>query len=93
VVLDLGQGRYASYGHLQPGVRVKTGDFVKTGQVLGLVGNSGNSNGPHLHFNVADGPGLLTGDGIPYVFDFYSDGRLHRGEIPLEDRQLRFPQN
>jgi hypothetical protein len=90
VVLDLGKGRYALYGHLQPGVRVKVGDRVKAGQILGLVGNSGASPYPHLHFGVSDGPTLLTGDGLPYEFDFYHDNRLHRNEIPLEDWLLNF---
>src|SRR5215204_2173191 len=41
VALDLGPGRYAYYVHLKPGsVRVKTGERVRRGQVLGLVGNS-----------------------------------------------------
>ena len=90
LVLDLGESRYALYGHLQAGVRVKVGDHVRAGQVLGLLGNSGESTGPHLHFGLMDGDAMLTGDGIPYVFDFYHDGRLHRGEIPLEDWLIRF---
>ena len=51
VVLDLGNDLYAFYAHLQPdSIRVKAGDKVQKGQVLGLVGNSGNGNAPHLHF-------------------------------------------
>lgn len=46
VVLDLGGGHYALYAHLEPGsLRVKTGDRVQRGQVLGLVGNTGDSYG------------------------------------------------
>ena len=68
VVLDLGGGRYAFYAHLQPGsLRVKTGDRVKRGQVLGLVGNSGNSTEPHLHFHVSDGVSPLGSEGLPYA--------------------------
>ena len=51
VVLDLGGGRFAFYAHLQPGsLQVKPGDRVRRGQLLGRVGNSGNSTEPHLHF-------------------------------------------
>ena len=93
VVLDLREERYAFYGHLQPGsLRVKTGDRVRAGQVLGLVGNSGNSTGPHLHFHVSDGPAYLLSDGLPYVFDsFYRSGSLRQDEIPLENWVVDFP--
>ena len=71
VTLDLGAGRYAKYAHLQPGsVRVRTGDRVRRGQVLGLLGNSGNSTGPHLHFNVESAPGI-GGNGLPFVFESF----------------------
>lgn len=71
IVVDLGQGRYAFYAHLQPGtLRVKVGDLVKKGQVLALLGNSGNSTEPHLHFHIVDavasGTSTLGAEGIPY---------------------------
>jgi Peptidase family M23 len=70
VCLDLGDGRYAFYEHLKHGsVRVKAGDRVRSGQVIGLLGNSGgSSSGPHLHFHVGDAQSELTGEGVPYVF-------------------------
>jgi Peptidase family M23 len=68
VVLDLGGGRFAFYAHLQPGtVRVKVGERVKSGQVLGLVGNSGNSTEPHLHFHISNGISPLGSEGLPYA--------------------------
>ena len=73
VVLDLGNGNYALYAHLQPGsLRVKTGDRVVRGQVLGLVGNTGNSLAPHLHFHVMDGPSPLGSNGLPYLIDAFT---------------------
>ena len=92
VVLDLGQGRYAFYAHLQPGsIRVKTGDRVRTGQVLGLVGNSGNGNAPHLHFQVSDRPSLLLSDGVPFVIDsFIHEGQTRTDEIPLQNWVVAF---
>jgi hypothetical protein len=69
VILDLGGGRFALYAHLQPGsIRVHEGDTVKRGDVLGLVGNTGNSDAPHLHFHVMDGPSPLRSNGLPFVF-------------------------
>ena len=56
VIIDIGGGHYAFYAHLKPGgIRVKLGDKVKRGQVIGLVGNTGNSTEPHLHFHISDG--------------------------------------
>jgi len=93
VVLDLGHRRFAFYAHLQPGsLKVKVGDRVKRGQVLGLVGNSGNSTEPHLHFHLADSISPLGSEGVPYALDSFdtkakSGGAAtkHKQEIPLED--------
>lgn len=84
VVVDIGGGRFAFYAHMQPGsVRVKVGDKVKTGQVLGLLGNSGNTDTPHLHFHVMDGPSPLVANGLPYAFTaFTGQGRV-TDEQPL----------
>jgi murein DD-endopeptidase MepM/ murein hydrolase activator NlpD len=48
---------------------------VEGGQVLGLVGNTGISSEPHLHFQVMDASGgssALNADGLPYVFDRFT---------------------
>lgn len=72
IVLDLGRGQYASYFHLQPGsLRVKTGDYVHSGKLLARVGVSGDSNLPHLHFEVTTSPNTLAGEGVPYVIEQY----------------------
>jgi hypothetical protein len=70
VVLDIGFGRYAFYAHMIPGsLLVNVGDMVKRGQVLGKVGNSGNSTEPHLHFHIVDRPSFLAANGRPYLFE------------------------
>jgi len=72
VILDLGQHRYALYAHMQPGsVRVHKGDRVTRGEVIGLVGNTGNTIAPHLHFQVMDGPSSLASNGLPYEIDSF----------------------
>jgi hypothetical protein len=72
VTLDIGGGAYALYAHMQPGsVRVRAGDRVRRGDQIGNVGNSGNSQAPHLHFQVMDGPSGLASNGLPYVFDSF----------------------
>jgi Peptidase family M23 len=70
VVIDLGRGLYAFYAHLQKeSVLVKKGERVKRGQVLGKLGNTGNTSAPHLHFHLMDGPSVLGSSGLPYVID------------------------
>lgn len=78
VVQDIGGGNYAFYAHLQTGsVKVSPGDQLGAGQVLGNLGNTGNSSAPHLHFHVMDGPDFLKSDGLPFVFDSFTlDGRM-----------------
>jgi peptidase M23-like protein len=78
VNVDLGGGVYAMYAHLQPGsIRVKVGDRVTVGQVIGLVGNTGNSSEPHLHFQLMNHNNPLGSDGLPYTFaTFYAAGKM-----------------
>ena len=69
VIVDIGENRFAFYAHMQPGsLRVKVGDKVKRGDVLGLVGNSGNSTEPHLHFQICNASSPLGSEGLPYAF-------------------------
>ena len=73
---------YAFYAHFRPGtVTVKPGDKVKTGTVLGKLGNSGNSTAPHLHFGLLDRPDALVGNSLPFVIDeFTITGTLKVGD-------------
>ncbi|MFJ5050239.1 M23 family metallopeptidase [Streptomyces sp. NPDC088719] len=69
VILDLGDGTYAVYAHVQRGsLRVKAGETVRVGQVLGRVGNSGNTTEPHLHFHLMDSPDLDNARGVPFTW-------------------------
>ena len=108
VITEIGSGLYAFYAHMQPGsIRVKVGDNVPRGQVLGLLGNSGNSTEPHLHFHICNANSELGCEGLPYAFAEYklegkgeswksSDSHgaptKREMEIPTEDEIVRFPQ-
>ncbi|MDN8590133.1 M23 family metallopeptidase [Paenibacillus sp. 11B] len=65
VVIDHGNGEYSITGHIKEGsVAVQKGDKVKQGDLIGELGNSGNSSEAHLHFQVSDGPDLFTSHSI-----------------------------
>ncbi|MEO7689882.1 MAG: M23 family metallopeptidase [Sphingomonas sp.] len=73
VVLALGRGKFATYEHLRPGsLRVRVGQRVRRGMILGELGFTGDSTGPHLHFHVSDSVMPLGGEGLPFVFDRFS---------------------
>ncbi|MET0451086.1 MAG: M23 family metallopeptidase [Mycobacterium sp.] len=73
VVLDIGNGFFVNYAHMQPGsVRPKLGDQVKRGDVIGIVGNTGNSVAPHLHLHVMDAASPLAAQGLPYLYDRFT---------------------
>ncbi len=79
IVLDLGDGRYAFYAHLKPdSVAVEVGDRVCRGQEIALLGNTGSSTGPHLHFHMSDSISALDANGLPYVFDRFD----MQGKVP-----------
>lgn len=82
LVVDIGGGAFAFYAHLQRGsLKARLGDKVKAGQVLGLLGNTGNSTAPHLHFHLMDGPSPLNSEGLPYVLRRFTS----RGVMPAGD--------
>ncbi|WP_030896456.1 transglycosylase family protein [Streptomyces sp. NRRL S-474] len=67
VVVRHGDGRYSQYAHLSA-ISVRDGQPVSAGQRIGRSGSTGNSSGPHLHFEVRTGPGFGTDvDPIAYL--------------------------
>jgi murein DD-endopeptidase MepM/ murein hydrolase activator NlpD len=70
VIVEIGAGISALYAHMAPGsIVVSEGDAVRPGQVLGRLGNSGSTDGPHLHFQIMDSASALNTNGLPFVFD------------------------
>jgi hypothetical protein len=87
VVMDIGGGRFIFYAHLKPGsVRVRNQEHVERGQIIGLLGNSGNTDAPHLHFHVMDGPSPLASNGLPFRFrSFNVEGTVATDIDDLQD--------
>jgi hypothetical protein len=66
IVIDHGNGIHSCYAHLMLGsMKVEELDTVEAGQVIALLGNSGNSTGPHLHFHFMDGANVLEASPLP----------------------------
>lgn len=70
VIIDHGNNEFSYLAHFQKGsIEVEEGDQVKQGDLLGLVGNSGNSSEPHIHFHVADSADPTTSKSIRIQFE------------------------
>jgi hypothetical protein len=94
VVLDHGNEEFSLLGHMiQGSVRVSTGDRVERGQTLGLIGNSGNSDAPHLHYHLMAGDTLFQSDGLParfenVVMEVFTDSEADAVQMPTPKRGL-----
>ncbi len=85
VVIDIGAGHYVLYGHMKlASLRVRVGDQVRRGQVIGQVGDSGNSDEPHLHIQVQNKPTFDVEDRdirtYPILFDSATVSDPRRGD-------------
>ncbi|MFN0031876.1 MAG: M23 family metallopeptidase [Flavobacteriales bacterium] len=67
VIIQHGYGYQTLYAHMSH-VKVRVGEKVKRGQIIGYVGNTGTSTGPHLHYEV-----MKNGEKVDPAFYFYSD--------------------
>ena len=69
VILDHGNEEFSYLVHFKhQSIVVKQGDKIKQGDLLGLVGNSGHSSEPHIHFHVADSPDPMNSKSIRINF-------------------------
>jgi len=75
VTVSHGNGEYSFYGHLRQGrLAVSQGQMVERGDLIGYIGNSGHSPGPHLHFHLMNGPNPFLDQGLPVKFSHFAAG-------------------
>jgi hypothetical protein len=106
VILKLGEAKYVLYAHLKrASITVRPGQHIHRGDVIGLLGSSGQATAPHLHFQIMTSPSDLASEGIPFAFDeftFIGFGRDYepdkphlsvpkRREMPVDDAVVHFP--
>ncbi|MGV9985961.1 M23 family metallopeptidase [Streptomyces olivaceus] len=83
VVPDLGDGVHAAFAHLRRGSpRVAAGDRVTAGREIAGCGNSGNSFEPHLHFQLVDGPDVMTARGVPFAWRYLDGDGVEQTGVP-----------
>ncbi|MFX0558652.1 M23 family metallopeptidase [Maribacter sp. CXY002] len=71
-------------------ITVTVGDMVTKRQVIGLVGNSGNSTEPHLHYHLQNNPSIMHGEGLPAQFrNYYANGIFVSVGEPLKNPEIR----
>ena len=89
VGIEVAPHEYLFIGHLRAGtVVVSAGDRVTAGQLLGHVGNSGNSSEPHVHLHLQDSTRPYFGEGIPFHFHGYRrEGRVVARGMPEGGRR------
>jgi hypothetical protein len=92
VLLDFGNGEYAAICHLKNGsLRIRSGQRVRTGEEIGLCGNSGNTSEPHIHFHLQN-RGEQFGDsvGLPLAFENHiADGKQVERGSPVQGQFIR----
>ncbi len=81
IIIDAGFGIYIKVAHLLKGsIKVTLNQSIKVGEVLALVGNSGRSSYPHLHFQVQSMP-IVGADTLPFSFSSYIEHLEDKFEI------------
>jgi hypothetical protein len=79
VVIDHGSSEFSVMMHMQLGsVTVRAGERVAAGQVVGRLGNSGDTFGPHVHYQLQSGPQVFRDQPLPFKFQDV-EGPLSRG--------------
>ncbi|MBI4973417.1 M23 family metallopeptidase [Candidatus Roizmanbacteria bacterium] len=69
VIIDHQNGEYSLLCHFKHNsIKVRVGDKLGQGDVLGLCGNTGNTTQPHIHFNLQDGPYMHKSQALPAQF-------------------------
>ncbi|OGD63032.1 hypothetical protein A2160_05300 [Candidatus Beckwithbacteria bacterium RBG_13_42_9] len=90
VIIDHQNGEYSLLCHFKyQSIKVKVGDKVKQGQILGLCGNTGNTTQPHIHFNLQDGPLMHKAKALPAQFaKIMVDGEVKTNFEPVRFQEV-----
>ncbi len=90
VAISHANGEFSYYGTLQQlSIAVNEGEMIRRGTLIGRVGNSGNSPGPHLHFHLMEGPNPFIDQGLPVKFShFHAGGQFFELPTTIPTRMI-----
>lgn len=91
VIIKTAANEYLFFAHFkQHSIKVKQGDKVKQGQILGLCGNSGNSSEAHLHYHIQQVEDMNKATGVKCYFDkIRINGELKTDYSPLRNEKVK----
>jgi murein DD-endopeptidase MepM/ murein hydrolase activator NlpD len=91
VILKTEKNEFMLLAHFKQGsVKVRQGDKIKQGQLLGLCGNSGNSSEPHLHFHIQNVENMNIATGVKCYFDKINvNGQVKTDYSPIKNDRIK----
>ena len=92
VNISHGNGWFSMYGHLLKGITVTKGQTVRKGQVIGYMGNTGYSNGQHLHFELRKGANAKANSIDPLDYLYVEDKSIYVNPASKEYGRIRYRQ-
>ena len=87
IIIKHDHGEYSTICHIEKNsFKVKQGEIVREGDIIGKVGNSGNTQGPHIHFQVQLGIDTDNAQGVPITFKnaYYNKKKRKKLEKGIE---------
>ncbi len=93
IIIDHHNGEYSLLCHFKHNsIKVKVGDEVQQGDVIGFCGNTGNTSQPHIHFNLQDGPLMHRANALPAQFrKIKVNGELKENYEPVKGEKVSNP--
>jgi hypothetical protein len=93
IIIDHQNGEFSLLCHFKHNsIKIKVGDIVKQGEIIGLCGNTGNTQQPHIHFNLQDNPLMHRAKALPAQFTkIIVNGALKENYEPIRGEKISNP--
>ncbi len=93
IIIDHKNGEFSLLGHFKyNSIKVRVGDRIKAGDIIGLCGNTGNTSEPHIHFGLQDGPRLSNENSLFAQFrKIIVNGEIKENYEPVRGEKVSNP--